>query len=80
MRVQKNNKAFAYRVPIGDYNYLQYSVRPNIHRGREQTTVGCTVVPILYYYFLGRVEMRWEMILCCIYYLFAFFSQLAPFH
>ena len=23
MRVQKNNKAFAYRVPIGDYNYLQ---------------------------------------------------------
>ena len=23
MRVQKENKAFAYRVPIGDYNYLQ---------------------------------------------------------
>ena len=23
MRVQKKNKAFAYRVPIGDYNYLQ---------------------------------------------------------
>ena len=23
MRVQKNNKAFAYRVPIGDYDYLQ---------------------------------------------------------
>ena len=23
MRVQKRNKAFAYRVPIGDYNYLQ---------------------------------------------------------
>ena len=25
MRVQKKNKAFAYRVPIGDYNYLQSS-------------------------------------------------------
>ena len=23
MRVEKKNKAFAYRVPIGDYNYLQ---------------------------------------------------------
>ena len=23
MRVEKQNKAFAYRVPIGDYNYLQ---------------------------------------------------------
>jgi hypothetical protein len=23
MRVENNNKAFAYRVPIGDYNYLQ---------------------------------------------------------
>ena len=23
MRVEKTNKAFAYRVPIGDYNYLQ---------------------------------------------------------
>ena len=23
MRVEKNNKALAYRVPIGDYNYLQ---------------------------------------------------------
>ena len=23
MRVQKKNKAFAYRVPIGDNNYLQ---------------------------------------------------------
>ena len=23
MRVQNKNKAFAYRVPIGDYNYLQ---------------------------------------------------------
>ena len=23
MRVQKKPKAFAYRVPIGDYNYLQ---------------------------------------------------------
>ena len=23
MRVQKKHKAFAYRVPIGDYNYLQ---------------------------------------------------------
>ena len=23
MRVEKNPKAFAYRVPIGDYNYLQ---------------------------------------------------------
>ena len=23
MRVKKNPKAFAYRVPIGDYNYLQ---------------------------------------------------------
>ena len=26
MRVQKNPKAFAYRVPIGDYNYLQWSM------------------------------------------------------
>ena len=26
MRVQIKNKAFAYRVPIGDYNYLQCSV------------------------------------------------------
>ena len=26
MRVQKKNKAFAYRVPIGDYNYLQCRV------------------------------------------------------
>ena len=23
MRMEKKNKAFAYRVPIGDYNYLQ---------------------------------------------------------
>ena len=23
MRVENNNKAFAYRVPLGDYNYLQ---------------------------------------------------------
>ena len=23
MRVEKKSKAFAYRVPIGDYNYLQ---------------------------------------------------------
>ena len=23
MRVEKKHKAFAYRVPIGDYNYLQ---------------------------------------------------------
>ena len=23
MRMEKQNKAFAYRVPIGDYNYLQ---------------------------------------------------------
>ena len=23
MRVEKKNKAFAYRVPIGDYKYLQ---------------------------------------------------------
>ena len=26
MRVEKNPKAFAYRVPIGDYNYLQCSI------------------------------------------------------
>ena len=26
MRVEKKNKAFAYRVPIGDYNYLQCNV------------------------------------------------------
>jgi hypothetical protein len=24
MRVEKKPKAFAYRVPIGDYNYLQW--------------------------------------------------------
>ena len=29
MRVQKNNKAFAYRVPIGDYNYLQCTIQRN---------------------------------------------------
>ena len=27
MRVEKKHKAFAYRVPIGDYNYLQCTVR-----------------------------------------------------
>ena len=26
MRVEKKPKAFAYRVPIGDYNYLECSV------------------------------------------------------
>ena len=26
MRVENNNKAFAYRVPIGDYNYLQCTI------------------------------------------------------
>ena len=26
MRVEKKPKAFAYRVPIGDYNYLQCSL------------------------------------------------------
>ena len=30
MRVQKKPKAFAYRVPIGDYNYLQCSQSKNI--------------------------------------------------
>ena len=29
MRVQKKHKAFAYRVPIGDYNYLQCSLALN---------------------------------------------------
>ena len=28
MWVENNNKAFAYRVPIGDYNYLQCIVKP----------------------------------------------------
>ena len=28
MLVQKKTKAFAYRVPIGDYNYLQCTVIP----------------------------------------------------
>ena len=28
MRVQKTHKAFAYRVPIGDYNYLQCTNAP----------------------------------------------------
>ena len=27
MRVEKKNKAFAYRVPIGDYNYLQCTTK-----------------------------------------------------
>ena len=30
MRVQK--KAFAYRVPIGDYNYLQCNIFSNHHK------------------------------------------------
>ena len=27
MRVEKKHKAFAYRVPIGDYNYLQCTLQ-----------------------------------------------------
>ena len=29
MRVEKKTKAFAYRVPIGDYNYLQCAFHKN---------------------------------------------------
>ena len=35
MRVEKINKAFAYRVPIGDYNYLQCSVKCTITQDFE---------------------------------------------
>ena len=30
MRVERKNKAFAYRVPIGDYNYLQCTLPHNL--------------------------------------------------
>ena len=30
MHIEKQNKAFAYRVSIGDYNYLQCSQSKNI--------------------------------------------------
>ena len=29
--MEKKNKAFAYRVPIGDYNYLQCGLGLNFH-------------------------------------------------
>ena len=32
MWVENNNKAFAYRVPIGDYNYLQCILRGHSYR------------------------------------------------
>ena len=34
MRVENNNKAFAYRVPIGDYNYLQ-CIQTKLYKGHS---------------------------------------------
>ena len=40
MWVEKKNKAFAYRVPIGDYNYLQC----NDSIGRGTTVITFTKI------------------------------------
>ena len=37
MRVQKKNKAFAYRGTIGDYNYLQCSTSAEVGGGVKQS-------------------------------------------
>ena len=44
MRVQKNNKAFAYRVPIGDYNYLQCTLNFVLVGNDSKASIGqeCT--------------------------------------
>ena len=43
MRVENNNKAFAYRVPIGDYNYLQ-CVIAHLSRGAIRGWAGWEIV------------------------------------
>ena len=37
MQVEKTNKAFAYRVPIGDYNYLQCAVKNSSNENAYHT-------------------------------------------
>ena len=45
MRVEKQNKAFAYRVPIGDYNYLQCSYTSSAWKTTQENSImrPCTI-------------------------------------
>ena len=51
MGVQRKNKVFAYRVPIGDYNYLQCAV--HLKNGDPNT----------YYFFKKRQKLLYQTIL-----------------
>ena len=55
MRVQKINKAFAYRVPIGDYNYLQ--CRPQLKQVTKMLTQ-----PLL----VGPYNLECSAMCCCL--------------